>query len=67
MSVLSNAIRDYGLRMLITTRFEWHKLCPGCYEMVFSVCPVKCTPCFYKRSETVDKDVGYFDDEVCDD
>ena len=66
MSVLSNAIRDYGPHMLITTKFEWHKLCPGCYEMVFSVYPVKCTPCFYKQSETVDKDVGYFD-EVCDD
>lgn len=52
--------------MLITTRFEWRKLCPGCYEMVFSVYPVKCTPCFYKQSETADKDVGYFDDVVDD-
>lgn len=52
--------------MLITTRFERHKLCPDCYEMVFSVYPVKYTPCFYKQSETVDKNVGYFD-EVCDD
>lgn len=66
MSVLSDAIRDYGPHMLITTRFEWRKLFPGCYEMVFSVYPVKCTPCFYKQSETVDKNVGYFD-EVCDD
>lgn len=67
MSALSNAISDYGPCMLITTRFEWRKLCPSCYEMVFSMHSVKCIPCFYKRSEIVDKDVGYFDDVVYDD
>ena len=67
MSALSNAINDYGPHILITTRFEWHKLCPDCCEMVFSVMPVKCTPCFYKRSEIVDKDVSYFHDVVDDD
>lgn len=64
MSALSNAISDYGPCMILTTRFEWYKLCPSCYEMVFSVHPVKYTPCFYKRSEIVDKDVGYFDDVI---
>lgn len=67
MSALSDAIRDYSPHMLITTRFEWHQLCPSCYEMVFSIIPVKYTPCFYKRSEMSDKDVGYFDDVVDDD
>lgn len=66
MSTLSNAICDYSPHMLITTKFEWSKLFPGCYEMVFSVYPVKCNPCFYKQSETVDKNVGYFG-EVCND
>ena len=64
MSALSNAISDSGPHILITTRFEWRKLHPDCYEMKFSVHPVKCTPCFYKRSEIVDKDVGYFDDII---
>lgn len=66
MSVLSDAIRDCGPYMLITTRFEWRKLCPGCYEMIFSVWPVKYTPCFYKRSRVADENVGYFDDVVDD-
>lgn len=66
MSALSNAINDYGPDMLITTRFEWRKLCPGCCEMIFSVWPVKYIPCFYKRSEITDESVGYFDDVVDD-
>ena len=66
MSILSDAIQDCGPHMLITIRFEWRKLCPGCYEMIFSVWPVKCTPCFYKRSGITDKNVGYFDDVVDD-
>lgn len=66
MSILSDAIRDCGPHMLITTRFEWRKLCPGCCEMIFSVRPVKCTPCFYKRSYMSDKNVGCFDDVVYD-